>query len=63
MKLCLLRDFHHCYVNDLLFLALQSIDCGVHSAFHDKARHVGLFLLADPEDSAERLLLNLYRTN
>jgi hypothetical protein len=54
------RAVIHCHVNNPLFLALQSIDCGVHSAFYNKARHVSLFLLADPEDSAERLLLNLY---
>lgn len=53
------RAFAHCYVYNALFLALQSIDRCVHSAFHDKARHVSLFLLADPEDSAERLLFNL----
>lgn len=55
------RENGHCDVNDALLLALQGIDRCVHGAFDNEARHVGLFLLADSEDSAERLLLNLYR--
>ena len=57
------RAIIHCDVNNTLLLALQGIDCCVHSAFYNKARHVSLFLLADPEDSAESLLFDLYQTH
>ena len=62
-KVCLLQKNYHCDVNELLLVTLQSIDCCVHSAFDNKARHMSLFLLADPEDSAERLLFNLDQTH
>jgi hypothetical protein len=46
-------------VDGLLLRSLQSVDCFVYGTFDDQSCHVSFFLLADSENPAECLLLDL----